>query len=251
MRITCPNCGAQYEVPDEVIPHDGRDVQCSNCGMTWFQAHPDNPEAAGADHASEAVADVAEPDTEPGTEPEIEDMPEPAATAQPERRELDPDVAGILREEAAHEAELRAAEAGLESQPDLGLDTIPGAGSGPADSEQPMRDDALAADAAASRRDLLPDIDELNSSLRSDGESTALTPHLSEETEPSAAKDRGGFSRGFALTMVLAALIVVIYTNAPAISDRVPQADGFLNALVTFIDKGRLWLDAQVRAFVS
>ncbi len=42
MRLTCPNCDAQYEVPDEVIPTAGRDVQCSNCGKTWFQHHPDH-----------------------------------------------------------------------------------------------------------------------------------------------------------------------------------------------------------------
>lgn len=41
MRLSCPNCGAQYEVPLEVIPTAGRDVQCSNCGHTWFQIHPD------------------------------------------------------------------------------------------------------------------------------------------------------------------------------------------------------------------
>lgn len=41
MRLSCPNCGAQYEVPVEVIPQEGRDVQCSNCGHTWFQVHPD------------------------------------------------------------------------------------------------------------------------------------------------------------------------------------------------------------------
>ncbi|SLN29270.1 hypothetical protein ROA7450_01252 [Roseovarius albus] len=42
MRLTCPNCGAQYEVPAEVIPEAGRDVQCSNCNDTWFQPHPDS-----------------------------------------------------------------------------------------------------------------------------------------------------------------------------------------------------------------
>ena len=38
MRLTCPNCDAQYEVDEAVIPEDGRDVQCSSCGHTWFQA---------------------------------------------------------------------------------------------------------------------------------------------------------------------------------------------------------------------
>lgn len=37
MRLTCPNCGAQYEVDNSVIPDEGRDVQCSGCGQGWFQ----------------------------------------------------------------------------------------------------------------------------------------------------------------------------------------------------------------------
>ena len=41
MRMICPNCGAQYEVDDNVIPDNGRDVQCSNCGHTWFHRHGD------------------------------------------------------------------------------------------------------------------------------------------------------------------------------------------------------------------
>ena len=37
MRLTCPNCDAQYEIEASLIPPTGRDVQCSNCGKTWFQ----------------------------------------------------------------------------------------------------------------------------------------------------------------------------------------------------------------------
>jgi len=37
MRLVCPNCAAQYDVDDRVIPEGGRDVQCSNCGHSWFQ----------------------------------------------------------------------------------------------------------------------------------------------------------------------------------------------------------------------
>ena len=36
MLIKCPNCDAQYEVPNDIIPTDGRDVQCSSCSKTWF-----------------------------------------------------------------------------------------------------------------------------------------------------------------------------------------------------------------------
>ena len=42
MRLICPNCGAQYEVPDDVIPEAGRDVLCSNCGSTWFERPGDS-----------------------------------------------------------------------------------------------------------------------------------------------------------------------------------------------------------------
>ena len=36
MLIKCPNCNAQYEVPNDIIPAAGRDVQCSSCSKTWF-----------------------------------------------------------------------------------------------------------------------------------------------------------------------------------------------------------------------
>lgn len=37
MRITCPNCGAQYEVDAEDISFAGQDVQCSECFTIWLQ----------------------------------------------------------------------------------------------------------------------------------------------------------------------------------------------------------------------
>lgn len=58
MRLICPNCGAQYEVPESVIPESGRDVQCSSCGTTWFQHHPLNADAA----EDEAGFDEIEPE---------------------------------------------------------------------------------------------------------------------------------------------------------------------------------------------
>ena len=65
MRLTCPNCDAQYEIPDDVMPENGRDVQCSNCGTTWFQAHPnaidvnDELEDDGDDEEGELAFDAA------------------------------------------------------------------------------------------------------------------------------------------------------------------------------------------------
>ena len=36
MRLTCPNCGAEYEVPDGMVPAGGRHVQCTACHTRWF-----------------------------------------------------------------------------------------------------------------------------------------------------------------------------------------------------------------------
>ncbi|MCT4373539.1 zinc-ribbon domain-containing protein, partial [Yangia mangrovi] len=116
MRLICPNCGAQYEVPVDAIPAGGRDVQCSSCGHTWFQLHPlDAPltEEAPAEHSQDdelweemdegAFAPAAEPEAEDFPDPEPDEEPEPLATPVPRRpvraRGLDPSVAEVLRQE--------------------------------------------------------------------------------------------------------------------------------------------------------
>lgn len=113
MRLICPNCGAQYEVDSRVIPDTGRDVQCSNCGHTWFQqpAHLDKelaeelgyeipdedasltetpPESAVVQPSSEefhvdvpAAAQEPELAPEPELEPEPESVPEPVDVPEP------------------------------------------------------------------------------------------------------------------------------------------------------------------------
>lgn len=55
MRLICPNCSAQYEVGESVIPEAGRDVQCSQCGNTWWQLRA--PVEAGADAAGDSGSD--------------------------------------------------------------------------------------------------------------------------------------------------------------------------------------------------
>lgn len=87
MRLMCPNCEAQYEVSDSVIPLHGRDVQCSNCGQTWFQTHPQaEPEAALADDEDDAefAGDDSLPNVAAGAWDSVdmaEDAAEPVAAA--------------------------------------------------------------------------------------------------------------------------------------------------------------------------
>ncbi|MCA0929915.1 zinc-ribbon domain-containing protein [Ruegeria profundi] len=260
MRLTCPNCGAQYEVPDEVIPEDGRDVQCSNCETTWFQPkHPDQTaptkDAPGAkdtrsqtaapepDVVEQASATQAQPEPTPAPEPEITQEPEvapkPEAASEPETPpatgKIDPAVASILKEEAEREADLRAQEGGgLETQPDLALDAPP-----KPDPERAVKDlTAMETAKDAGQKDALPDVEAINSSLRSDDS-------LASEDEPAPRKSGSGFMRGFALMLIVGVILLLVYGNAQQISEAVPQAEPILNPYVSLVDQARLWLEAQ------
>lgn len=306
MRLTCPNCDAQYEVDDNAIPESGRDVQCSNCGHAWFQLPPDveeqlrdeaqtfgdtPPETAHEpeeitheteDHVEEPeAAPEAVTEPEPELEPEAEeDEPAPAAIPTPPRRELDLGLKNLLREEAERESAARKAEGGgLETQPDLGLDdasaTQPSAEAtrlrierlmteqGSHDDNEDRADedsggheatgggfepieDAEVEPIAGSRRDLLPDIEEINSTLRANSERGAGEPGASADAE-TPAEARRGFRRGFSLILLLAVLLALVYVFAPKIAAKVPSAAGPLNTYVQTVDKGRVWLDGMMQ----
>ena len=258
MRLTCPNCGAQYEVPDEVIPEDGRDVQCSNCETTWFQPkHPDQtPPAKDAPGAEDTQPQQAAPEPEPEaverapatqtqSEPKPKPAPEPEITQEPEIAQepetppatgnIDPAVASILKEEAEREADLRAQEGGgLETQPDLALEAPP-----KPDPERAIKDLTATETAKdAGQKDALPDVEAINSSLRSDDS-------LASDDEPAPRKSGGGFMRGFALMLIVGVILLLVYGNAQQISEAVPQAEPILDPYVSLVDQARLWLEAQ------
>ncbi|GLT08272.1 hypothetical protein GCM10007928_05030 [Sulfitobacter porphyrae] len=259
MRLTCPNCDAQYEVPDDVMPATGRDVQCSNCGQTWFQHHPDH----APEEVTEDAVEVPPPDA-PAPDEETAPPPPPARPAPaPERRKLDPAVADILRQEAEaeHEARKRRQEQAqpLESQPDLGLDVAD-----PEDDRErralearrrmarmrgepePLSEEEARAAAMSSRRELLPDIEEINSTLRSDHERGTPQSAPGEGDLPVTARG-GGFGRGFMLVILCAAILIAIYVFAPQIARAVPQVDPYLSSYVSGVDQLRLWLDRNVQ----
>ncbi len=70
MRLVCPNCSAQYEIDGSMIPDEGRDVQCSNCGHTWFELPPPSadfseigPEDFAASDSTAEFEDTSSDDT--------------------------------------------------------------------------------------------------------------------------------------------------------------------------------------------
>ncbi|MEJ2029203.1 MAG: zinc-ribbon domain-containing protein [Maritimibacter sp.] len=100
MRLICPNCGAQYEVDDRVIPENGRDVQCSACGHGWYQMRKDLVVSS----EEELDASAAEPEAEPApeAEPSAEPEPETAAAAESEpEAEFAPDLGDEAEEDTA------------------------------------------------------------------------------------------------------------------------------------------------------
>lgn len=285
MRLTCPNCDAQYEVPDNVIPDDGRDVQCSNCAHTWFQMPADwqaDDSIPADDETPLDMAEFAEDSTDDDAEIDENDLSpeefldriaevEAAETDVPvdddagattaaglARRELDPMVREVLRQEAEYEAERRArADAGLESQPELGLDQPERKRIIPADipslREKEAKEAAMVAETAdsqpepeqKSRRDLLPDVEDINSTLRKREVRAVRTPgELMEDPEEIAQR---GFRSGFFLSMIFALLFAMFYVKADALSQSMPSAAPALASYVESVDSVRVWLDTKVR----
>lgn len=237
MRLICPNCDAQYEVPDHVIPPEGRDVQCSECGQTWFQASE-----------NEDISDLLEAEDEDDA-PGPNEMRVPRALAERAARKIDPEVQDILRQEAERETRAREAEA-LESQPDLGLEE-PEADERVEQARKRMaklrgEDVNPKETAAGSRRDLLPDIEEINSTLRSASDRGGASSDLSLPDGAVGGEGRSGFWTGFSLTVAIMAILLGLYLFAPQIARAVPQTDPWLSNYVARADGVRTWLNSTL-----
>lgn len=255
MRLICPNCDAEYEVDNAAIPDTGRDVQCSSCGHAWFQLPPEvelaleqEDELFGGPLGTPAMA---APEAAPEPAPSDGDDPAPAMPAQ--KRTVDENLMAILREEAEREAEARKAEAApIETQTEMGL-AAPAAKGGLVGAARRIAQmkgvdpDAAPKPAArpGSRRDMLPDIEEINSSLKGADSAASSLPEL----EPAQASASGsGFRSGFVLSLLVAAVAVAAYVMAPRISEQIPAVSGAMTAYVGVVDDARLWLDGIMRA---
>lgn len=274
MRLVCPNCDAKYEVPDDAIPDGGRDVQCSACGHAWFQLPPDI-EAAAEDEAAlfgddlppaETVAEDTDEALAAAIGAAVAEDPVPAAAAAPAPaapwRELDEDVLAVLREEAEREAEARRAEAQragarkaeaegqMQVQPELGVEPPPAAlspvqrrlamlkGENPdAPPPQPAK--------PAARRDLLPDVEEINSTLQP-GDAVALDAEV--DALPDLTRGRSSFRTGFSLVILLLVIATVVYVTAPQLAGQFPSMKEPLDSYVAFVDSLRLWLNAKMNS---
>lgn len=232
MRLICPNCDAQYDIADDVIPEGGRDVQCSSCAHTWFQT--DKPKVPGRDAGQAAASATPQPE-------------------MPKRKPLETSIADILREEAAREHEVPAAKA---EKPEGAARS----GSDQADETRKriaqMTDSdgksraaiaAAATGAVAGNANLrtVPGIDEINATLRARAEASD-TSGLTEDEKQEVVKRRG-FRRGFFVVLLLIAILIAPYFFADQIVASLPQLQDVMASYVAAVDQLRVWLDAQVQ----
>ena len=259
MRLVCPNCDAEYEIDEAAIPRDGRDVQCSNCGHAWFQAHPE------VEAAAEAEADLYEAppgavDPVDAAEPDLPPVTPPAAP--PVARSLDETVLAVLREEADRETRARRAETApqpvIETQTEMPLAQAEGGMASavrrlaklrgaPAEPE-PV---AVAPAPVKSRSQMLPAIEEINSTLRSTNNRVDDEDNVVIDTMADPKAGRSGFRRGFVTLVALAVLIVVLYVMAPVIKAQVPTLAAVVDGYIATVDMARVSLDAGLKSLVT
>lgn len=158
---------------------------------------------------------------------------------------VDESVLAILREEAEREAQARRAEAArpLETQTDLGIEAAVVATKKAVEVASHTAE-AESDDRLANRRTRLPDVEEINSTLRP-GDTAA--DGLSDPAS-AAVEGRSSFRSGFLLVLTVAILAAALYASADAIADLVPALAGPLKAYVGFVDSLRLQLDGLMQS---
>lgn len=263
------------DVAVDLAESDGLDTQSADAPFLHAYDEDDAPSPALPESvmappavASPAVAREPEPDPV-APEDDITDAPEGLAApetddALPRRKPLDESMLSVLREEAERESRARAQEAARNAprippiQPDLGLP----------DAEPPVRlrirpratpveqaiPDPVPADPAAPhasrgpRRELLPDIEQINSTL--EASSTGRGAQRAIPALENSAMRRTGFRSGFFLVLALAAIGWMVYSQAPALMAKMPQMSDTLNRYVDTIDAARLWVNETLRSLI-
>lgn len=104
MKISCPSCGASFNIKPEALGSAGRKVKCGKCSHLWLAlpdgaAAPDAPaEAAPIPSAPipPAATPEPEPEPEPVAAPPVQTQPDDAPDTMPDEPESEPDLAAQL-----------------------------------------------------------------------------------------------------------------------------------------------------------
>lgn len=247
MRLICPNCDAEYEVDDNMIPPEGRDVQCSNCETVWFQTHADKvSETPGLGDAKKFPDGVGAAAME-------------AARGAQKRTSLDPDALAVIEEEVAFETSARKAEADAAPRTPAREPDVKAHVKELAEDElralekidaEPVPQ-AQGAEDASAKSGRLPDVEEINSNLAAapDPVHDDGTDKPVVDTRP--ARRARGFRLGFGLMLLVAAALLMAYVYSPQLAERFPEMTEQLSNYVSAVDSGRVWLDSTATNLIE
>lgn len=187
---------------------------------------------------------------------EIANSSAPSQPVAAVRKPLDDSLKAVLREEAERETAVRRSQTPrpLETQADLGLQETTGAAKAVRDrlarlrGQEPEPDDASK---PAARRDLLPDIEEINSTLRASSENRSGDEAVMASTDADGAASNTGFRSGFSLMLLIAVVLIAAYVAAPKIVQQFPASEGAMDSYVLGVDAARAWLDNAMRKAIA
>lgn len=236
-----PVAGEDEVPPADAEPIPEEDIAPGDEWSDWWDAgHDREPQVpAAATEEQQSEPDGAEPVT-PALAPPP-DLPEEHQAPAP-------------AEEALHD---RNGKSEVTSPPDIDVeqDAAPGHEEATAHVIPEVAPSRVAASSTArarpaseaaqsSRRELLPDIEEINSSLTaSSRHDPAERPEINED----AGEKRSGFRAGFLSVVTLAAILLLAYGFAPLIVQTVPASEGVMIAYVEAANDVRDGIDGLLR----
>ena len=211
MLIKCPNCNAQYEVPNDIIPAAGRDVQCSSCSKTWFATS-----LSGKKSTKDKVSKYES--LEKGNLSKFETTE--SFLTDKSNKQVDRDVLEILREEADREIQARLREGD-------GEDTT-----------------KKLSNKKAINKEALPDNIEIGTTLDEAPDTSATIKG------PSKSKITSG-KIGFIIGLVIIVLCWAIYTYDASITQSVPQTAIYIDIFKSYVDYMQIVRDDFIKYLIQ
>jgi len=196
MLLVCPKCKANYEVPRHAVPIGGREVKCADCGHSWFQTRT---KKSNDDKL-----------IEPQTEIKKGDTVKEVASAETNKKKIDPAVIKILKEEAKREIEARDRERSTKIVPSKNKKS----------SKNVRNSEPVTLTKEAIRKHQSKDA-------------------ITEALEDKKTTKRSGFF--FGLLIVLFALLA--YTNGDQLVAFLPGSESYITSYIELIDEIRLELN--------
>ena len=211
MLIKCPNCNAQYEVPNDIIPAAGRDVQCSSCSKTWFVTS-----LSGKKSTKDKVSKYESLEKDNLSKFETTE----SFLTDKSNKQVDRDVLEILREEADREIQARLREGD-------GEDTT-----------------KKLSNKKAINKKALPDNIEIGTTLDEAPDTSATIKG------PSKSKITSG-KIGFIIGLVIIVLCWAIYTYDASITQSVPQTAIYIDIFKSYVDYMQIVRDDFIKYLIQ